>query len=175
MAKICLREIGKEDVRIYSKWKEDPEVFGTYDEPSSSSFQALLDEYEKTKFLGERSGSLLIIDEVRTAVGFVDYSRHFEDTWIMWCSVFIAKPEIRGQGYGTMAHMCLTDYIFKRFRSIHKIELWTDTENYAEKRALDKAGFTHEGTLRARNRLRGEFRDMDVYGFLRTEWNPHEK
>ena len=170
MGDIFLRPLCQADLDLYCRWQADPTVFGPYDAPAGGSLQDLRMRYSKTGLLSEKAGCLLVIARPAQPVGFVQYCRHCADAWVMWGSVFIAIPDMRGRGLGTAAHRSLCAYVFTRFPAIHKLECWTDRENLAEQRALAKAGFVHEGTLRARNRLRGAFRDMAVYGFIRTQW-----
>lgn len=66
-----------------------------------------------------------------------------------------------------VTHRCLVKEIFMKFPEVQKIEALTDVENFAEKRVLEKSGFQNEGLLRRKNKLRGQFRDMYIFGLLR--------
>ena len=68
--------------------------------------------------------------------------------------------EHRGHGYGSMAQRQLADYLFST-RLVEPVEAATDVDNQAERRALEKAGFSQEGVLRhAQYRRVGQWRDI---------------
>ena len=52
---------------------------------------------------------------------------------------------------------------------VHRIWAATEVENVAEQRALEKAGFTREGTLRGAGWRDGAWRDGVSYSLLRTD------
>jgi RimJ/RimL family protein N-acetyltransferase len=49
----------------------------------------------------------------------------------------------------------------------HRIEAYTEVENIAEQRALEKAGFEREGVLRQTIFRAGKWRDSVVYALIR--------
>jgi RimJ/RimL family protein N-acetyltransferase len=52
---------------------------------------------------------------------------------------------------------------------VERLEASTDVGNLAEQRALERAGFTSEGTLRHAQFRDGEFHDMVLYSRLRGD------
>jgi RimJ/RimL family protein N-acetyltransferase len=56
--------------------------------------------------------------------------------------------DARGRGYGTEALRVLCAHLFDEGR-VHRVQLSTDVDNLAMRRAADKAGFTCEGVLRS--------------------------
>jgi [ribosomal protein S5]-alanine N-acetyltransferase len=50
-----------------------------------------------------------------------------------------------------------------------RLEAGTLADNIAEQRALEKAGFTREGTLRCVQFVNGDWRDVVIYSRLRTD------
>jgi RimJ/RimL family protein N-acetyltransferase len=75
-------------------------------------------------------------------------------------------PAYRGQGIGTVAQRLLVRYLFDTMPA-HRIEAYTEVENVAEQRALEKAGFEREGVLRGTMFRAGKWRDNIVYALLR--------
>jgi RimJ/RimL family protein N-acetyltransferase len=67
-----------------------------------------------------------------------------------------------------MAQRLLADYLFET-SYLERVEAGTETDNVAEQRALEKAGFTREGVLRRACFRAGHWRDMVVYSRLRGE------
>lgn len=79
------------------------------------------------------------------------------------------RPEARGRGAGTAAQRALVDLFF-RHTNVNRVEACTDVENLAEQRALEKAGFTREGTVRGAQWRAGAFHDCYSYSILRADW-----
>lgn len=80
-------------------------------------------------------------------------------------------PEWRGHGYGTRAQRLLAEHLFAT-TVVERIEASTDVENTAERRALERAGFTFEGVLRRAQFRAGGWRDMALYSLVRGEMSP---
>ena len=78
-------------------------------------------------------------------------------------------PEHRGQGFGTVAQRLLVDHLFREY-GVHRVHSDTAVDNPAEQRALEKAGFTREGVVRAAEDRGGRYHDHVLYGILREEW-----
>jgi [ribosomal protein S5]-alanine N-acetyltransferase len=53
--------------------------------------------------------------------------------------------------------------------NLNRIEARCIAENVASTRVMEKAGMTHEGTLRQREFIKGAYRDIEVYSILRSE------
>lgn len=72
--------------------------------------------------------------------------------------------EYRGKGIGSIAQRLLAEELHKQ--GIVRVEAQTDIENFAEQRALERAGFKHEGTLRkAQARIDG-LHDIQVWSHI---------
>ncbi len=80
-------------------------------------------------------------------------------------------PEARGRGYGTAAQRQLARYLFAHTQA-NRIQATTEVTNFAEQRALEKAGFTREGVLRGAGFQGGRWHDGLLYSVLRTEVDP---
>nr|WP_033355849.1 GNAT family protein [Kitasatospora aureofaciens] len=77
-------------------------------------------------------------------------------------------PGARGRGIGTRAHRLFADYLFAH-SPVMRLEAETEVTNVAEQRVLEKVGFTREGVQRAQAFRDGEWRDVVLYGLLRTD------
>jgi [ribosomal protein S5]-alanine N-acetyltransferase len=53
---------------------------------------------------------------------------------------------------------------------LRRLEAEVDTRNGSSARLLQRLGFTKEGLLRQRWVAKGEARDVEMYGLLRSEW-----
>jgi ribosomal-protein-alanine N-acetyltransferase len=74
-----------------------------------------------------------------------------------------------GQGHCTEAAEALVDYGFAQL-GLNRIEAWHFAENPASGRVIHKVGMLHEGQMRQRVRRWGEFKNLDFYAILRSDW-----
>ncbi len=79
-----------------------------------------------------------------------------------------APAKARGQGYGSEAQALFADYLFET-TEVNRVEAQTDVDNVAEQRALEKAGFVREGTIRGAQYRAGAYHDLVSYSILRDE------
>ena len=81
-----------------------------------------------------------------------------------------------GKGYGTDATRAICDFGFGELR-LERIGLYVYDDNQRGRRAYEKAGFVHEGTLRHAHFTRGRHQDVHVMSLLRDEWLalPHRR
>ena len=78
-------------------------------------------------------------------------------------------PSERKKGYATEATQLMVDYLFLS-KEIVRIQAIVEVRNVASQRALEKAGFQKEGTMRDESFDRGEWRDYYLYSILKREW-----
>jgi RimJ/RimL family protein N-acetyltransferase len=76
-------------------------------------------------------------------------------------------PEARGHGFGSEAQRVLTDHLFAT-TPVNRIEAATDVDSVAERRALEKAGFHHEGVLRGAQYRSGGWRNLVMFARVRS-------
>jgi len=77
-------------------------------------------------------------------------------------------PAVTRKVGGTEAFRLLAGYIFSR--GYRRLEWRCSPENVASSRAATRFGFTHEGTLRQTNWLKGSNWDTEVHSILDHEW-----
>jgi RimJ/RimL family protein N-acetyltransferase len=77
-------------------------------------------------------------------------------------------PSQRGKGYGTEAVQIIVDHLFLT-KDVVRIQAVTNVDNVPSQRALEKAGFVREGTLRQVSHIRQEWGDAYLYSILRQE------
>jgi [ribosomal protein S5]-alanine N-acetyltransferase len=73
-----------------------------------------------------------------------------------------------GQGIMTEAIPLICKYGFEKL-ALHRIEGFVEPENLNSKKALDKLGFKHEGTMRDCEIKNGRFISLDIYAILNKE------
>jgi RimJ/RimL family protein N-acetyltransferase len=67
---------------------------------------------------------------------------------------------------GTEAQRQIAEYLFLHTRA-QRIQAYTDVENIAEQRALEKAGFAQEGVMRSAQWRAGRWHDQVMYSIIR--------
>lgn len=72
------------------------------------------------------------------------------------------KRTARGHGVGAIAQRILVDKLFTETET-SRAEAHTDVANLAERRALERAGFTREGMIRGAQWRRGSWHDVYLY------------
>ena len=74
----------------------------------------------------------------------------------------------RGRGFATHAVTLMTGWLFELGAA--RVFLSIQTENTASAAVARRAGFTHEGTLRAHGVWEGQRKDVDLFAVLPVEW-----
>jgi RimJ/RimL family protein N-acetyltransferase len=168
--KINLRLAEKEDLSLLALWLSDVNFAGEY--------QHFPDQISKDQ-LEER-----VVEQKLYQTEWVDFIIEKKDgTKIGWAAHYVSAPNFgwieigyaiisseRNKGYGTETIQILADYLFLT-RKIVRVQAVIDAANLGSGKALKKAGFKREGTLRkALWNAEGNWADADVYGILREEW-----
>ena len=73
------------------------------------------------------------------------------------------------RGLAPEAVRALIRFGFERM-GLNRIEARCIAGNTASARVMEKAGMTYEGTLREREKIQGELRNMKMYSVLRREY-----
>jgi aminoglycoside 6'-N-acetyltransferase len=152
-------------------WHNDIEVNGEFNFFGFSSAQSLEADFEKSGFLEDRQGMLLVVDGQGEPIGGVDYRSVMygpNDASRAFSIGIHLVPEQRGQGLGAQAQAMLAQYLFDIY-SVQRVEAETDVDNIAEHKSLEKAGFTREGVLRQAQWRAGRWHDLVKYSKLRGE------
>jgi aminoglycoside 6'-N-acetyltransferase len=173
MGDVRLRPVTLDDV-AYLVTKQTPEGTGPFNWFGFRSETEFVRRLEDDGFLGEFYGKLIV--EVPGDAGPIpigDVSWHSVDygpppASRCWNIGITLTPEWRGHGLGTRAQRMLADYLFET-TLVERIEASTDVENAAERRALEKAGFTFEGVLRRAQFRGGAWQDLALYSLVRGE------
>jgi RimJ/RimL family protein N-acetyltransferase len=117
--------------------------------------------------------NLLLIERIADAavIGTVSWHRvrygpnPESDGWMFGIDLI---AEARGEGYGTEAQRLIAKYLFET-TPMHRVEASTDVNNIAERRALEKAGFTREGVNRGAQFRAGSWHDLVMYARVRED------
>jgi len=160
---IVLRPVAAEDLPLLPGGDPPYDDFGPR-RPRTEPYSPLLRE----------AGGLAVCDADGLLLGLVTW------IWQQWGPMpesrnpmigIWLRPEARGRGAGTAAQRALVELFF-RHTTVNRVEATTDVENLPEQRALEKAGFSREGTVRGAQWRAGAFHDCYSYSVLRADLDP---
>lgn len=165
---LALRPVREEDLAMFDSMVLDPEVMGEFAWFGWRDLRRWRRGWEENQLLGP-DGGVLIVTLGDEPLGMMNWRRHQATPAAFSWEIGIALlGPARGRGHGTQAHRLVTQYLFAH-TTVHRIWAATETENIAEQKALEKAGFTREGVQRGIGWRAGAWRDGVVYSLLRTD------
>jgi len=168
---VYLRPTERDDVPTFVRWFNDADVLRNL-----AMFAPMSDAAEAAWFdrMLAAQGStdyhfvicLLADDRAIGTIGLHDIS--WKDGTADF-GIAIGEKGEWNKGYGTDALRAISDFGFGALR-LERIGLFVYEGNDGARRAYEKAGFVHEGTLRRAHLARGEHHDVHVMSLLRSEW-----
>jgi len=168
--KVNLRLAEKEDVPLLVRWFSDVRFAGDYEHfPVQVTKEQLEKQVVERKLYEQEWVDFIIEKKNGTGIGWA--AHYISAPNFGWTEIgYAIVPEERGKGYGTEAIQILVDYLFLS-RDIARVQAVIDSENLASRRALEKAGFKKEGTIRkALWNAKGKWADGCLFAILREEW-----
>jgi RimJ/RimL family protein N-acetyltransferase len=164
---VTLRPATTDDAGLLRRMLSEPDFLG-HDWPGFSDAERLVRRLQAEGLLGD-DGGMLVIEVDGVAVGQVSWHAvsHGGPPGVWNIGVAIA-PEARGRGTGTRAQAQLAAYLFAH-TTANRVEAGARADNAAECRALEKAGFTRDGTLRGAQFKDGAWRDVAMFSRLRGD------
>ncbi len=169
--KVDLRPVTTSDLVQLEEWTNDPDYRGEFNRFGLQATNQRARSFAETGLLTDERGTLLVQLHDGAVIGFVSYHhvRHGSGESNRIFQIGIAlSPAHRGHGYGVAAQREIATYLFATY-PIERVEAETDVENIAEQRALERAGFRQEGTLRHAQWRSGRWHDLFLYSKLRSE------
>lgn len=166
---VRLRPVTEDDLSLLEAMHQDREQAGALAWSGFVSRVSLHRKYDSDGFLAPDYGRLVVVVEEQP-VGFVSWLQvsHGPPPSRCWNVGISLLPAHRGQGIGGAAQRLLVDYLFS-VSDVERIEAGTLTDNLAEQRSLEKAGFHREGVLRSAQFLDGRWRDVVLFSRLRSD------
>ncbi|MGA9387664.1 MAG: GNAT family protein [Candidatus Bathyarchaeia archaeon] len=160
---VNLRIMEKEDLPLVTEWCNNIEFGGEYLSPLQRSRA----EWEKSGESLFETKVFIIEKKDGSKIGYIFHFNMLHITMGKLLEIAYALlPSERGKGYCTEATQLMVDYLFLSM-NVSRVQAIVSMRNKASQRAVEKAGFTREGTIR--RTIRGE-RDSYVYSILREEW-----
>jgi RimJ/RimL family protein N-acetyltransferase len=169
---IRLRPLVEDDLAMLRRFATEPGLIGL-DWAGFRDAGAPARRFAADGYLGSDDGRLMVeVEQDNAAVGFVNWQAgSYGGMAKHWTIGIVLLPQWRGQGIGWRAQAMLCDYLFDHTPA-QRIEAGTHPENIAEQKALEKAGFTLEGVIRAAEFRAGQWRDGYLYSRLRDDPSP---
>jgi RimJ/RimL family protein N-acetyltransferase len=164
---VALRPVAEEDLPLLERLTQDPAAAGDHAWSGWRDLLRFRQEWAEDRLVGDEGGVLLVVQGTER-LGFVSWFKVDFPPSYYWSMGIALLPEARGKGYGTQAHRALARYLFAH-TTVHRIEGITEAENLAERRVIEKAGFTREGVMRGVFWRDGAYRDGVLYSLLRTD------
>jgi RimJ/RimL family protein N-acetyltransferase len=166
-----------DDVALCSIDEADlPFLQGVISDPAdegSFTWQGFRDPHEWEKRwnahgLIRDDGGVVLIRAADQRAGYISWDQTHWFGRPSWSIGIQVAHALRHEGIGTRAQQLMADYLFATTLP-NRIEAYTEADNTAERRALEKAGFAHEGTLRSTCFRAGQWHDGVLYSRLRAE------
>jgi ribosomal protein S18 acetylase RimI-like enzyme len=158
----------EDDLPVLEQLTWDPRVAGEFAQFGWFDPRMWRRGWAENELIGAEGGVLMVVRGAER-LGLVNWRRRPTTPAAYYWEIGIALlPDARGQGYGTQAHRLLVRYLFAH-TTAHRIEASTEVGNIAERKALEKTGFTREGVRRAIGWRDGAWRDGVIYSLLRSD------
>jgi RimJ/RimL family protein N-acetyltransferase len=168
---VFLRPAERDDLPTFVRWFNDAEVlsnlamFAPMSHAAETAwYEAMLAEHGRSRYhfvicllADGRAIGTIGLEEVNLHDGRAEFG------------IAIGERSEWDKGYGTDATRAICDFGFGELR-LERIGLSVYAGNDRARRAYEKAGFTHEGTMRHAHFARGTHHDVHVMGIIREEW-----
>jgi RimJ/RimL family protein N-acetyltransferase len=166
-----LRPPGEDDLAVIEALTQDPDGTGEFSWYGWHDPLRWRRRWAQTRLIDEDGGLLMVVLGSRP-LGLVSWRRRQATPASYYWEIGIALlAAARGAGHGTQAQRLLARYLFAH-TPVHRIMASTEVANRAERRALEKIGFTAEGISRGIGWRDGQWRDGVTYSLLRTDPSP---
>jgi len=140
--RLILSKIREDDLQTIVIWSRSEVACGPYLNPENYDIEQMRMQIKSGVFWSELERMFLVsLKESELPIGTVHYWRQpaaSQNTITM--ALKVALPEERGKGYGTEIQKFLIMHVFDRL-SVEAIEMYTDIDNTAQQRCLQKLGF----------------------------------
>ena len=170
---VHLRPVEESDLALLERIDKEPALSEPFEWTGFRSPGQRRRRWEQDRYLGEDDALLVVSLPDGTFVGIVVWKRTGGTASLGGCFEIgiLLLPDYRGRGLGSAAQTLLADHLFSTTLA-NRLEALTEVDNVAEQRALARAGFVQEGTMRGRAFVRGGWRDALVYSRLRSDPPP---
>ncbi len=169
---VRLRAIEKNDLPLFVRWLNDPEV--RHGLLIYLPFSQTEEEMWFEGMLKRPSEEHPLVIEIETTNGWVPVGNcgFLSLDWRIRkaeIGIFIGEKKFWNRGYGTKVMRLALKLGFERL-NLNRISLQVYTNNPRAIRAYEKSGFVVEGRLRQAHYDNGQYHDILIMSVLRSEW-----
>ena len=166
---IYLRPLAEADLDRCLRWINDPEILFTLGRRFPMS-RTLEREWLASRYKSENELSLaLVLKDGDRHIGNCGFNEIDRGNRRAVFGILIGESERWGCGYAPEAARLLLRFGFAEL-NLHRISLEVYSHNMRARRAYEKAGFVHEGTMRESYFRNGRYHDTLIMGILKSEW-----
>ena len=168
--RIYLSPINPDDLEIYTKWINDPEVslwIGLH-----ARLISLPKERDTLERMAKNDDDFIFAivandgDRLLGNIGLHQISRNYRHATL---GIFLGEAEDRSKGYGAEAIRLLLGYAFKTL-NLHSVELTVNSTNARAIACYKKAGFKESGRVREAVYADGAYADRVHMDILESEY-----
>jgi RimJ/RimL family protein N-acetyltransferase len=174
--RVILRAWERDDVRAYWETSQTADALGQRLRDRHQAPESLHQmELEFDGWANEPDATVvrLIIEAAGRAVGDIDLFHIDQRNRNALIGVGIWRADDRNKGYGSDAVRAMVRWGFRQL-NLHRIELSVEPENAAAMHVYEKIGFVSEGRRREDHYDDGCYRDEEIMGILRREFEARE-
>ena len=165
MVDACLiRKVTEQDLPMVLAWRNHAEVRRYM----FTQHEISLDEHRNwfAKASRDHSRCLLIVEEDKQAIGYVQFSKVEDGGVADWG--FYSRPDAP-KGTGRKLGVMALNHAFGPLK-LHKVCGQAIASNQASIAFHQRLGFVLEGVLRDQQRINGAYHSLYCFGLLATEW-----
>jgi RimJ/RimL family protein N-acetyltransferase len=175
--RVRLRGVEKEDLSVFVRWFNDPEVrrnllmvqplsMGQEEKWYADMLKQPVEEHPLCIEIKQGDDWIHIGN-----MAFMRIDQHDRSAEI---GIAIGEKQYWNQGYGTEAMRLMVGHGFENL-NFHRIYLHVFETNSGGKRCYEKAGFSVDGRLREARFLEGKYVDVFIMSILKSEWKAEKK
>jgi len=138
--RLLLRRVQADDLPRLVSWSRSPEACGDFLSLENYNEEQMRQQLAAGVYWSERERLYLIALRDTTPIGVIHYWRSPGQEGEVVMALKIAVTGQRNKGYGTEAQKYLIMYLFER-HGVNSVAMYTDVNNQAEQRCLQKLGF----------------------------------
>lgn len=170
--KIILSPLTADHIRQMRRLSGDSDIWKWYTEDLTNPDDLVnwmtlcLNDSER----GEKMSYAVVLRETSEVIGATSYGHiDWEEKGIEIGWTWLGADYI-GQGVNKHMKFLMLNHAFETMK-IERLELRTDEKNLRSRKAMEKIGAKHDGTLRShRSTQGGRRRNTVVYSILKSEW-----
>ncbi len=168
---VRLRPLVDADVPLVQRWLTDPEIVHwlhlSEDPPDARTLALHRERFERMRDDPAATSWCIETREGRP-IGYVSLLAIHEQAGRAELGITIGEKDCLGRGLGRDAIRAVLRFAWQKL-GLARVFLIADHDNARGIRCYERAGFVHEGVLRAHRRRYGQPLDMVIMGVLRAE------